>query len=93
MKGFPIEDMPNAPVQAKTGTLNFVNALTGYVDAPDGTELAFAIFCADVERRDALPMSQRERPEGGRSYAGRARHLQRELIERWAILYGSGPGG
>ncbi len=74
-------------VLAKTGTLNFVSALAGYVSA-GGNDLAFAIFTGDVARRDAVPDSQKERPEGGRAWAGRSRKLQQHLIERWAAVYG-----
>ena len=71
-------------VLAKTGTHNFVSALAGYLDVESGRRLAFAIFCADAERRDAIPPALRERPSGSRSYARRARNLQRELLRLWA---------
>lgn len=74
-------------VIGKTGTLNFVSALVGYVQPPSGRDLAFAIFCADPDRRDRIPMAQREQPEGGKSWTKRARRLQGQLIARWAGLY------
>ncbi|KMK66363.1 D-alanyl-D-alanine carboxypeptidase/D-alanyl-D-alanine-endopeptidase [Puniceibacterium sp. IMCC21224] len=74
-------------VQAKTGTLNFVSGLAGFVDLPDGTELAFAIFAADMPRRDTLTRAQRERPEGASAWNSRAKTLQQGLIERWGTLY------
>ncbi|WP_092368834.1 D-alanyl-D-alanine carboxypeptidase/D-alanyl-D-alanine endopeptidase [Cribrihabitans marinus] len=77
-------------VAAKTGTLNFVSGLGGFVTASDGTELAFAIFTADMERRSRLKRSQRERPEGARAWNGQSRGLQRKLIERWAKVYAKG---
>lgn len=89
MKPFAVEELGGDTVKAKTGTLNFVNALAGYVKAPDGTDLAFAIFCADTARRDALSMAERERPQGGSAYAKSARSLQRKLLSRWATLYGT----
>ncbi|MCB2121898.1 MAG: D-alanyl-D-alanine carboxypeptidase, partial [Rhodobacteraceae bacterium] len=76
-----------ATVHAKTGTLNFVSALTGYFTAPGGRQMVFAIFSADVDRRDALGMSERERPKGGKAWVKRARGLQHDLIGRWASLY------
>ncbi len=76
-------------VQAKTGTLNFVSGLAGYMTAADGTDLAFAVFSADEARRARLSEAQRERPEGGRSYTRRAKQLQQRLIERWGAIYGS----
>ncbi|WP_282127539.1 D-alanyl-D-alanine carboxypeptidase/D-alanyl-D-alanine endopeptidase [Roseobacter litoralis] len=79
------------PVQAdaKTGTLNFVSGLGGYVTTPEGRELVFAIFVADEGIRAGITRAQRERPPGGRSYATRARRLQRQLIMRWGAVYDS----
>ncbi len=95
MKDFAMKDaagktIRNHPlrVEAKTGTLNFVSALAGWMTAPDGTDLAFAIFTGDVARRDAVPMAQRERPNGGSAWVKRSKTLQQALIERWAAVYG-----
>ncbi len=82
LKPFNLEDR-RFPVAAKTGTLNFVSALTGFVDGPGKGTLAFAILCGDLPRRDALTVAERERPEGGRRWNGAAKWLQRELLERW----------
>ncbi len=95
MRDIPMRDergnvIQNHPigVVAKTGTLNFVSSLAGYARTPDGRDLAFAIFCGDVERRAALTEAQRERPDGARTYNGRAKRLQQRLIERWSGVYG-----
>ena len=87
--------VPDHPVEivAKTGTLNFVSSLAGYARAPSGRDLAFAIFCADLDRRARLADPQMERPDGGRSYARRARRLQQVLVERWAGIYGADQAG
>jgi D-alanyl-D-alanine carboxypeptidase/D-alanyl-D-alanine-endopeptidase (penicillin-binding protein 4) len=82
-RGHPIK------VYAKTGTLNFVSALAGYMEAEDGTELAFAIFAADQSKRAKVDDDDRERPQGARSWNQRAKQLQQGLIERWGTLYGS----
>lgn len=76
-------------VEAKTGTLNFVSALTGFMVAPDGRELIFAIFTGDLARRDAVPMESRESPEGGAAWVRRSKRLQQQLIERWGAVYGA----
>lgn len=80
-------------VSAKTGTLNFVSALAGFArtadGAGDGRRMAFAIFTADTERRDAVPIEQREQAEGAREWARRSRRLQQDLILRWAGLPGA----
>ena len=83
--------MKNHPIKvvAKTGTLYFVSALAGYMTAPDGTELAFAIFAADTKRRSALDPSAVGRPAGTRSWNKRAKKMQQKLIERWGAVYGS----
>ncbi len=70
-------------VRAKTGTLNFVSSLAGFVTAPGGRDLAFAIFSADTARRDAIPPAERERPPGSKSWARRSRRMQRDLIREW----------
>jgi len=83
IKGHPVK------VHAKTGTLNFVSALAGYVTAPDGTQLAFAMFMADEKRRAGVAKSDREAPQGAKSWNKAAKRLQQTLIERWAVLYGA----
>ncbi|HBQ37361.1 MAG TPA: D-alanyl-D-alanine carboxypeptidase/D-alanyl-D-alanine-endopeptidase [Rhodobacteraceae bacterium] len=82
IKGHPVK------VHAKTGTLNFVSALAGYITAPDGTQLAFAIFTADEKRRNGVGKADREAPRGSKSWNKASKRLQQGLIERWAGLYG-----
>lgn len=84
--GLPMPDSP-IEVHAKTGTLNFVSALAGYVATPSGRRLAFAIISADLERRAALRPEERERPEGGRAWTLRARRMQNELLARWGSIF------
>jgi len=81
-KGHPVK------VAAKTGTLNFVSGLSGYIAAPGGRSLVFTVFAADSARRDAVPLSEREQPAGGTAWARRARSLQSRLIEGWAGVSG-----
>ncbi|WP_255552173.1 D-alanyl-D-alanine carboxypeptidase/D-alanyl-D-alanine-endopeptidase [Maritimibacter dapengensis] len=82
---------PNAThkIEAKTGTLNFVSSLAGYVTAPDGNVLAFTIFTGDVARRNAIARADRERPAGAKAWGGRSRWLQHQLINRWVAVYGA----
>ncbi|MBV1904293.1 MAG: D-alanyl-D-alanine carboxypeptidase, partial [Marinosulfonomonas sp.] len=72
----------------KTGTLHFVSGLAGFITAGK-TELAFAIFSANADRRDALTVEERERPPGARGWSNQARRLQSGLIDRWIDRYGS----
>ena len=76
-----------ARVAAKSGTMNFVSNLSGYVDAPDGRALAFAIFAADLPRRAAVPVWNRESPEGDKAWVKRAHRLQAQLLNRWGKTY------
>lgn len=82
-KGHPIK------VNAKTGTLNFVSGLGGFMTAADGTELAFAIFAADTKTRASIKRADREGPQGAKGWNGRAKAFQQVLIARWGSLYGS----
>lgn len=86
-KGRPVKNHP-VKVDAKTGTLHFVSGLGGYLTAPNGRELAFAIFASDMDIRNGLQKQERERPPGARTWNGRAKLLQARLLERWAELYG-----
>jgi len=89
LKDFRIESAPGLNVQAKTGTLNFVNCLSGFATIPGGENLIFAIFCADLPRRASIRPEDRERPAGAHGYAGRARELQRGLLQRWGAVHGA----
>lgn len=83
------KEIPNSPtrIAAKTGTLNFVSGLAGYVEPPEGRALVFAVASADVVKRDALGMTDRESPPGGDVWLARARTLQQQLLRRWATVY------
>ncbi|UWQ96479.1 D-alanyl-D-alanine carboxypeptidase/D-alanyl-D-alanine-endopeptidase [Rhodobacteraceae bacterium M385] len=94
MKDIPMRDRDGNVIQGhpidvvgKTGTLSFVSTLTGFARAPSGRDLAFTIFSADLDRRDAIPEDQRERPAGSRTYNGAAKRMQQALIERWGTVY------
>ena len=80
VKGSPVR------IHAKSGTLNFVSNLAGYIAAPEG-DLVFAVMAADPARRAAVPMDEREEPKGGRGWTRRARRLHQQLIRRWVEAY------
>lgn len=79
----------NATLRAKTGTLNFVSGLTGFISSGQNNALVFAIFAADMPRRAALPIAEREKPPGAKSWNSKAKRLQWQLIDRWTRLYGA----
>lgn len=79
---------PPALVLAKTGTLDFVSALAGYLIAPSGRRLAFAIFTADPERRDVARASAAESPPGTIEWNRDSRRLQQQILRAWAARHG-----
>lgn len=83
--GRKIEGHP-VRVVAKSGTLDFVSALAGHILRPDGRDLIFAVFAADLARRDRLRGTGSEAPPGSREWLRRARLLQGQLVSRWAVL-------
>ncbi|MEM7544058.1 MAG: D-alanyl-D-alanine carboxypeptidase/D-alanyl-D-alanine-endopeptidase [Pseudomonadota bacterium] len=80
-----------ATMRAKTGTLNFVSALAGYIDTDAGKRLGFAIITADLPRRNAITDTTIERPSGSRAWANRSRRLQRALVRSWINRFGTLP--
>jgi D-alanyl-D-alanine carboxypeptidase/D-alanyl-D-alanine-endopeptidase (penicillin-binding protein 4) len=72
-------------VRAKTGTLNFVSSLAGYVRTDRGRDLAFAIFASDLAARAAGKEEGSETPRGARSWNRRARNLQQEILKHLAL--------
>lgn len=74
-------------VHAKSGTMNFVSGLAGYVRDEEGPGLVFAIFSGDIARRQAVPVAQREDPEGAGPWVKRARRMQGQMIRVWAGEY------
>lgn len=93
MKDIPLGEKgkpaPAVRVRAKTGTLNFVSALAGYVTTPGGRELAFAILTGDPARRDASLDEESDRPVGALSWMKRSKRLQGTLLTRWGASYGA----
>ncbi|WP_259947519.1 D-alanyl-D-alanine carboxypeptidase/D-alanyl-D-alanine-endopeptidase [Sulfitobacter sp. W002] len=85
-RGRPERNNP-IKIDAKTGTLNFVSALAGFLTTPEDRVLAFAILTANTDERAKISRAERERPPGARTWNGRAKRVQRGLLERWGLLY------
>jgi D-alanyl-D-alanine carboxypeptidase/D-alanyl-D-alanine-endopeptidase (penicillin-binding protein 4) len=76
---------PQVSVKAKTGTLNFVSTLAGYVRSKSGRDLAFAIFASDLDAREAGKLTGAESPPGARGWNRRARRLQQDILTHLAF--------
>jgi D-alanyl-D-alanine carboxypeptidase/D-alanyl-D-alanine-endopeptidase (penicillin-binding protein 4) len=72
-------DYANLEIAAKTGTMDYVRGLAGYIVTPGGRRLAFAIFSNDVGRRE--PETRRI----DRRWMARARGFERALIRNWVL--------
>ena len=90
-KGRPLPDHPMT-VRAKTGTLNFVSGLSGYMTGQDGREMAFTILAVDAAERAKITRETREGPVGWVAWNKRAKRVQQQLIERWGVLYSTSEG-
>lgn len=77
---------PGVRVIAKTGTLNFVSALAGYIEGPGARRRAFAIFAADPEARARIAPHERADPPGAGVWARRARAQEHALLRRWIAM-------
>jgi D-alanyl-D-alanine carboxypeptidase/D-alanyl-D-alanine-endopeptidase (penicillin-binding protein 4) len=89
LKSIPLKDENGRPMEtpikiaAKTGTLNFVSTLAGYIHTETSRELAFAIFSANLGERMAAEGSLDDVPAGAVGWNHRAKALQQVLLKRW----------
>jgi D-alanyl-D-alanine carboxypeptidase/D-alanyl-D-alanine-endopeptidase (penicillin-binding protein 4) len=77
-ESFPL-NYDELDVVAKTGTINFVRGLAGYIATPGGRRMAFAIFSNDLPRRASGPQRVNKR------WMGRAKGFERALIRNWVL--------
>ena len=76
----------NGLVQAKTGTLNFVSCLAGYLRTGSGRDLAFAFFGADLAARERGKRSGNDVPAGSVNWNRKAKDVQQKILQtliRW----------
>lgn len=69
-----------AEVRAKTGTMDRIRGLSGYVLTPRGRRIAFAVFSNEIEARG------RARAGVGAGWMRRAKGFERALIRNWVDL-------
>lgn len=74
-------------IRAKTGTLNFVSGLAGYLVGGE-RRLGFAILAADPALRARVRPEERDDPPGGNAWLVRARAQEQALLRRWAEAFG-----
>ncbi len=72
------EDLADVTYWAKTGTMDRIRGLAGYLVLPEGRTLAFAIFSNDLARRGPA------RRGIDRRWMGRAKRFERGLLRVWA---------
>jgi len=72
-------DYRHLDIAAKTGTMDYVRGLAGYIATPSGRRLAFAIFSNDLDRRVAGVQRINRR------WMARARRFERALIRNWVL--------
>ena len=70
-------------IDAKTGTLNFVSCLVGYILRNKARPLVFAVLTAEPERRAQIRPGDEEKPAGSSAWTGRSRQLQLDLCRLW----------
>ena len=71
-------DYKHIQIAAKTGTMDYVRGLAGYIATPSGRRLAFAIFSNDLERRPDEAAAR-----SNRTWLARAQNFERSLIRSW----------
>lgn len=84
LTGPEAEALAGTLVQAKTGTLNFVSNLVGYLTPAGGRPMVFVIFTEDAARRAEVAGSQLDLPRGVEAWTRRSKTLQDRLLAIWA---------
>ncbi|WP_313389107.1 D-alanyl-D-alanine carboxypeptidase, partial [Rhodospirillum rubrum] len=79
------------PVWAKTGTVYYGRGLAGYIVPRSGHLLAFSFFANDLDKRRTFDEANLHHDgraiAAARGWLGRARALERDLVERWLATY------
>jgi D-alanyl-D-alanine carboxypeptidase/D-alanyl-D-alanine-endopeptidase (penicillin-binding protein 4) len=71
-------DYKHLDIAAKTGTMDYVRGLAGFIVTPSGRRLVFAIFSNDIERRPDDPIRRVDK-----RWMAQAKEFERSLIRAW----------
>ncbi len=71
---------PAVRIVAKTGAMYFNRGLAGYVIKNGVPYAAFAIFSADLQKRDSIPKVQFSRPSGSKKLLYQAKNHKRNIL-------------
>ena len=72
---------------AKTGTMHFNRGLAGYITKDGAPCAVFAIFSADIEKKNSIKKHQLSNPPGSKNWLSRAKHLENTILSAWAQHY------
>jgi len=74
-------------IKVKTGTLNYVGNMAGYIETKSGRKLLFVILGSNLDQRNRLTKADRDNPPEAKIWNKKIRSLQLDLIESWALRY------
>ncbi len=74
-------------VLAKTGTMHFNRGLGGYIMVAGVPCAAFAIFSANIDKKQSIKKHQLSNPPGSKAWLTRAKNLENSILVNWALKY------
>lgn len=74
-------------VKVKTGSLNFVSNIAGYIETRTGRRMAFVILTSNMVKRNKLKKENRDNPPEAKAWIKKSRRIQLNLLEYWSFKY------
>lgn len=74
-------------IVAKTGTMHFTRGLAGYIIVRGRIRASFAIFSADIEKRQLIGAHQLASPPGSKAWLRRSKAQENQVLSSWANTY------
>jgi len=74
-------------VKVKTGSLNFVSNVAGYIETKSGRRMAFVILTSNMSERNKLKKENRDSPPSAKAWIKKSRKIQLDLLEYWSFKY------